>query len=256
MLAAAARAELAFCCYARKPSPEDGEVTGPGWLTVGLAALMLLIAACSAGRLTVGRVRGRVTEPDVDAVHVLMGVAMAGMFEPRLSPVPGAAWQLVFLAAAAWFAWRAIRARRQGGPGSPWCAHPAAHAVECAVMIYMLLPAGRGQGGTMPGMAGSAPAGNPALALVLALFMLGYILWITDRLAAMSRARAAAVDGGLPAGPPAAIPGPAGSGGVGVLTRAAVPARLSASVALAPRFAACSKIAMSIGMGYMLVTMI
>ena len=60
MLAAAAHAELAFCCYARKSSPEDAEVTGPAWVTVGFAALMLLITACSAGRLTMGRLSGRV----------------------------------------------------------------------------------------------------------------------------------------------------------------------------------------------------
>jgi thiosulfate dehydrogenase [quinone] large subunit len=35
----------------------------------------------------------------------------------------------------------------------------------------------------MPGMSGPAEAGNPALALVLALFMAGYILWTTDQLA-------------------------------------------------------------------------
>ena len=64
-------------------------------------------------------------------------------------------------------------------------------------MVYMLLPAGsrpsdRAPGMAMPGMSGGAAAGNPALTLVLALFMLGYILWTIDRLAALSPARAAA----------------------------------------------------------------
>jgi hypothetical protein len=86
-------------------------------------------------------------------------------------------------------------------------------------MIYMLLPAGHGT--AMAGMGGPGYAGNPAIALVLALFMLGYVLWTTDRLAVMSRARAVA------------------SGAV-----------------LAPRLAACYKIAMSVGMGYMLITML
>ena len=44
----------------------------------------------------------------------------------------------------------------------------------------------------MPGMSQGATAGNPALTLVLALFMLGYVLWATDRLASLSRARVAA----------------------------------------------------------------
>jgi hypothetical protein len=228
-------------------------VSGPAWLAAGFAALTLLIAAASACRLTVGRLQGRVAEPDVDAHHVLMGVAMAGMFEPRLSLAPAAAWRVVFAASAAWFAWRAIRGRiRRGGPGGPWC-DSAPHAVESAAMIYMLLSAGRGPGAAMAGMSGmSGPpsAGNPAIALVLALFMLGYLLWTTDRLTSMSRARAEA----------SGSPQPEAAGGpmrVGTLTlTASAPAALTARAQLAPRFAACCKIAMSIGMGYMLVTML
>jgi Domain of unknown function (DUF5134) len=153
-------------------------VNGPAWIAPGLAAVMLLIGAGCAARLAIWRLRGRGTEPDADALHVFMGVAMAGMLEPRLSPVPGPAWRAVFAAAAAWFAWQAIRARRRRPDG--WrCAHPAPHAVECAAMIYMLLPAhpaGPGPATAMPGMSEPAAAANPALALILALFMLGYIL--------------------------------------------------------------------------------
>jgi hypothetical protein len=231
-------------------------VSGPAWLPVGLAALTLLIAAASACRLTVGRLQGRVTEPDVDAHHVLMGVAMAGMFEPWLSLAPAVAWRFVFAASAAWFAWRAIRARRGGGSGGPWCAHPVPHAVECAAMIYMLLPASRSPGSAMPGMSGRASAGNPAIALVLALFMLGYLLWTTDRLASMSRGSTAV---SVAAGnrPPVATPASATSAGLGTLTvTAPAPTGLASRAELAPRLAACFKIAMSIGMGYMLISMI
>ena len=49
-------------------------------------------------------------------------------------------------------------------------------------MVYMLLPVGswpssRGPGMAMPGMSQGTTIGNPALILVLALFMLGYVLW-------------------------------------------------------------------------------
>ena len=91
-------------------------------------------------------------------------------------------------------------------------------------MLYMLLPArsaDRGAAMAMPGMSGTSAAGNPALALVLALFMVGYILWTTDHLAALSR-----------------VSGPSGG------------------QALAPRLAASYKIVMSIAMGYMLLTMV
>jgi hypothetical protein len=226
-------------------------MTGPWWLAAGFAALMLLIAAGSACRLSVGRLRGLGTEPDADAVHVVMGVAMAGMFEPRLNVAPAAAWRVVFAAAAAWFVWQAVRARRRAGPGGRWCAHPAPHAVECAAMIYMLVPAGRSPGTAMPGMSQSAMAGNPAIALVLALFMLGYLLWSTDRLASMSRSRPDAT-----VNPPPATTARPGSG-VGTLTlTSSAPTGLVATAQLAPRFAYCCKIAMSIGMGYMLITML
>jgi hypothetical protein len=174
------------------------------------------------------------------------------MFEPWLSLAPATAWRVVFAASAAWFVWRAIRGRvRRGGPGGPWCAHPVPHAVECAAMIYMLLPAGRGPQTAMAGMSGSGSAGNPAIALVLALFMLGFLLWSTDRLTSMSRARAEASRSPLPE----ATGLPAGDIGTLTLT-ASAPAALTARAQLAPRFAACCKIAMSIGMGCMLITML
>jgi hypothetical protein len=168
-------------------------------------------------------------------LHVLMGVAMAGMLEPWLTPIPVTAWRAVFAAAAAWFAWQAIRPGRRTGRAR--CAYPAAHAVECAAMVYMLLPigswpSGHGPGMAMPGMSQDTAIGNPALTLVLALFMLGYVLWATDRLAHLSR-----------------TPAPATAGGATYL-------RAGGSPALAPRFAASYKIAMAITMGYMLITML
>jgi hypothetical protein len=88
----------------------------------------------------------------------------------------------------------------------------------------------------MPGMSQGATPGNPALTLVFALVMLGYVLWAIDRLAWLSRTSAAAMARGS-----AAVPS-----SLGVV---AVPA-------LAPRLAACYKIVMAIAMGYMLVTML
>ena len=110
-------------------------MSGPAWLAGSFAVLMVVIAAYCACRLAVARLRGGDTELDTDGLHVLMGAAMAGMLEPRLTPVPGTAWRAVFAAAAAWFAWQAIRPG--GRAGRARCAHPAPHAVECAVMVYM-----------------------------------------------------------------------------------------------------------------------
>jgi hypothetical protein len=205
-------------------------MSGPAWLAGSFAILMIVVAGYCAARLAISRLRGRNTDRDADALHVLMGVAMAGMLEPRLTSVPVTAWRVVFAAAAAWFAWQAIRPGRQAGEARG--AHPAAHAVECAAMVYMLLPVGSWPSGhaprmAMPGMSQGTTIGNPALTLVLALFMLGYVLWATDRLAHLSRAPAAA-----------AYPQPA-----------AIPV-------LAPRLATSYKITMAITMGYMLIMML
>jgi hypothetical protein len=208
-------------------------MTGPTWLAPVLAAVMLLIAVGSITRLVLWWLRGRAAEPEADALHAAMGVAMAGMLEPEIRPVPATAWLAVFAAAGAWFAVRAIRARSQKHDPGSWrrhpgnwrCAHPAPHSVECAAMIYMLVPAsgsGHGQVTAMAGMTSAAPTANPALALLLALFMLGYIVWTADRLASQHRPRPMTEGGG----------------------------------ALAPRVAAWSRITMSLAMGYMLLTML
>jgi hypothetical protein len=237
-------------------------MSGPAWLAGGLAALMIAIAVYCAGRLAVSRLRGKDTEVATDGLHVMMGVAMAGMFEPRLTPIPGGPWRAVFAVAAAWFAWQAVRAGRRP---STRCAHPAAHAVECAAMVYMILPvgswpSGRGLGMTMPGMSPDTTTGNPALTLVLALFMLGYVLWAIDRLAVLSRAPAAATPRQAAAARPslAALTVPAAAGILGPPGPGptADPRRPPGRTALAPRLAACYKIAMAITMGYMLILML
>ncbi len=245
-------------------------MAGPSWLTGAFAAVMIAIALYSAGRLAASRLRRRETEFDADAVHVVMGVAMAGMLVPRLSPLPDSTWQAVFGTAAAWFAWQAIRTRRRTARAAWRCGHPVPHLVECVAMIYMLLPTagspppGRGAGMPMAGMGGSPGAAGtfPALAAVLALFMVGYVVWAADQLTAPAQRRAAVAartGTGYPAGPPAApgaltaasaqdaahAPGSPGAAGTG-----------PGGPILAPRLAACAKIAMSITMGYMLILML
>ena len=98
-------------------------MSAPAWLAGSFAVLMIMIAVFCAARLAVSRLRGRNTERDADSLHVLMGVAMAGMLEPRLTPVPVTAWRAVFAAAAAWFAWHATRPGRR--VKAACCAHPA-----------------------------------------------------------------------------------------------------------------------------------
>jgi hypothetical protein len=219
-------------------------MAGPSWLPIGFAAVMLITALYCAGRLGAACVWRRPTEVDADALHVLMGVAMAGMLLPRLSPLPNLAWQAMFAAAAAWFAARAALPLRGSTPASRWrSVHPVPHLVESAAMGYMLTalpgswPGWPARGMAMPGPAGGhvAPGGSLlALAVVLALFMVGYVLWTADQLTSLARAAAAAARAGLPAPADRAAP----------------------HRALAPGLAACTKIAMGVTMGYMLLAML
>ena len=236
-------------------------MAAPPWLAGAFAAIMILTAGYSAGRLAFSHLRGRVSELDVDALHTVMGMAMAGMLVSWLHLVPDSVWAAVFGIGAAWFGWHALRTRGPAAPRRPQCRYPVPHLVECAAMIYMLLPVHRpspgGPGMAMPGMSASAaPQSFPALAVILSLFMLGYIVWTTDRLTSRTAQpttttagpgnsrdhRSLATAGaGTSANDSASTPGAAGQAG---------------TPALAPRLAACTKIAMSLTMGYMLLLML
>jgi len=84
---------------------------GPSWLAGILAALMIATAAYCASRLVIARARRRADERDVDLVHTVMGVAMAGMLVSWLNPLPDRVWAVMFSAATGWFGWRAWRGR-------------------------------------------------------------------------------------------------------------------------------------------------
>jgi hypothetical protein len=227
----------------------------PSWLAGAFAAVMILTAAYSASRLALSRLRGRATEFDADALHAVMGAAMAGMLVPRLNVLPDSAWMAVFGIGAAWFGWHAVRARGAHTSGGSLGRFPVPHLIECVAMLYMLLPlhglrpAYGGAGMAMAGMGASAASASsfPVLAVVLALFMLGYIVWTTDRLAALVRARATPALGRTAAPPRGA------DGAVGTPADAGTQA---GGVVLAPALAACGKLAMSITMGYMLILML
>jgi Domain of unknown function (DUF5134) len=240
-------------------------MAGPSWLTGTFAAVMILTAAYSASRLAVSRLRRQATEFDADALHAVMGAAMAGMLVPRLNVLPDSVWVAVFSIAAAWFGWHALRTAGLGISGGSPCRFPVPHLIECVAMLYMLLPvhgprAAPGEAPmAMPGMGTSAgPAGFPALAAVLALFMLGYIVWTTDRLTVLARAPATAADqGGDRHRRPSAAAradAPAHDAGGAVSTPAA--GSRAGRPVLAPKLAVCGKLAMSITMGYMLILML
>lgn len=196
-------------------------IIGPPWLADVLAGAMLALAAGAAVRLAVSRPPRQMRGRDADLVHLVMGVAMAGMLTPSLTALPAAVWEGVFGAAAGWFAWRAVRGWR--GPARPDPHSHAAHALGSAAMVFMAaaMPVPQARGAAMPGMGGGpGRTAVPVLAFMLAVALLGYAV--------------------VTAGDLAAAPAPAGQRGR----------------VLAPRLAACSHLAMSLAMGYMLISML
>lgn len=198
------------------------------------------VATYCAGRLAVTRRWQRPTELDTDAGHVLMGVAMAGMLVARLRILPAATWEAVFAAGAAWFAWQLVKSRRRTAAASGRCLHPAPHLVECVAMLYMFFAATplTARAATpltaraaAAGMAGLAPSRFSVLALLMALFMVGYVVRVADR---------------LPLRTPALVAAPAPAGHVTTTARPY----------LAPRCAALCKIAMGLTMAYLLILML
>ena len=224
-------------------------MTGPGWLTGLLAAVMLTIAAYNVTRLVAAPGWGRAAELDADGTHVVMGVAMAGMLAPGLSFAPKPLWQAVFAAAGAWFGWQFLRTRR-GQAAGPWrCPHPLPHLIECAAMVFMFaLPAAAvtataatatgtaGMGGMGGALTGTAARFSP-LTLLLAVFMIGYVMWLGNNLSALA-------------------PATAGGTTTGITTTGTTTTGTARTGYLAPRCAACCKIAMGVTMGYMLVMML
>jgi cytochrome b561 len=236
---------------------------GPSWLAWIFAGLMIVVAAYCLTRLAASWRQHRPTDHRVDGIHVLMGVAMAGMLVPRLRVFWVGGWEVVFAISAAWFAWLAIREFRGqrtvgGRPG-----HHLQHMLACGAMLYMFLAAATvakaaADGSGMSGMAAGA-AHFPTLALVLALALFGYVVWNADRLSSLAPVAA----------PARAVPVPvlARSGAGGEASFAAADGEDAPStpepqapagrrVPLSPRLAVCCEIAMGVTMGYMLIMML
>ena len=260
-------------------------MAGPVWLTGIFAVLMLTVAVYCAGRLAVTRRWRRPTELDTDAGHVLMGAAMAGMLVARLRILPAATWEAVFAVGAAWFAWRLVKSRGRTAAASWRCLHPAPHLIECVAMLYMLFAAApltaraaapltaRAAAqliapaaapltarAAAAGMAGLAPSRFSVLALLMALFMVGYVVRVADRLPLRTPAHSAvpapalAMSPAIPA--PVVTPTPPNTFAPPVTLAPVAHVPATARPHLAPRCAALCKIAMGLTMAYMLVLML
>lgn len=176
----------------------------PGWILDSFAALMLAVAALSACRLVAARAWSRpATDADIDAAHVLMGVAMAGMLATGLRTLPDGGWVAVFAVVTGWFGWRVAVQARGAGLGARLTSHHLPHLVHGAAMIYMFAAvstvavasagasasaqasagAGMGVGGMSGGLgSGMGVLSVPAIGLAFVLIMAGWAVWDLDRI--------------------------------------------------------------------------
>ncbi len=266
----------------------------PDFILDFFAALMLLVAAVSAGRLALDRPwRRGVMDADIDGAHLLMGIAMAGMLVASLSTLPSGAWTAIFAVLTAWFAWCVYRESRSRGIRVLVDSHHAPHLVHSGAMVYMFAAittpaAGHGSGMAGMGGAGGMPAlAAPVLAFIFAIVLAGYSVVDLDRLSgpaphgsclpAAEVVLAGAVLAAAPAGGGTVRPGAASAatvrpeGGVATLpdqaagpdqpagVSAGTPGRTGGSVRdllLSQRTAAACRIAMGVTMAFMLIIMI
>ena len=165
----------------------------PSWILDIFAAIMLVVAAVSAGRLVAARPwqRGarRAALADIDVAHLLMAIAMAGTLVSGLRTLPGGAWEVVFGVMTAWFAYRVVLDAQVSGVRALAGGHCAPHLIHAGAMLYMFVavsaPAAHGSGGMGGmggGMSGMGTLELPFLAFLFALALVGYSIWDLDQL--------------------------------------------------------------------------
>jgi hypothetical protein len=161
----------------------------PVWIPDVFAAAMLAVAAVSAARIVVARPwRCGSIVIDADVAHLLMAIAMAGILAPRLSALPGTAWDVIFPVMIGWFAYLVLRDTWVNGIRALAGGHCAPHFVHSASMLYMFLAmpdsAGAGAVAGVPGSSGipTQTLSHPTFALAFAFILIAYAIWDLDQL--------------------------------------------------------------------------
>lgn len=217
-----------------------------GALAGVLAIAMVAVAAFCAGRLVLAVAWRRSTEHDVDVVHVVMGVSMAGMLTGWLTGAWTDVWMVAFSAATVWFGWGTVRQLSARSPSTPACTH-LPHFVASAAMLYMLFAMGSMTvGAGMKGMAAGATH-SPMLDAAVAALLVGDALIAAGR-ALLPSARQQS------ASPSPRVTVTVGAGPGADLAAGAPVARASGGMALSPRATPACLVVMSLAMAYMFLT--
>lgn len=214
-----------------------------GPLAYLLAVAMVGVTCFHASRLALAVLWRRPTEVDVDIVHTVMGVSMAGMLTGWLTGAWNDAWMVVFAASTLWFGLGSVRELSDAGPVRSAAGHHLPHFVASAVMLYMLV-AMRWMPMAGPNMSSMGHvSGGVLLPAILAVLVVGNAA-ITAWRTLLFAPRQAMVPEAVPSGVPA--PG-------GTSLQSDFPLERPIGL-LAPRGTPACLLVMSAAMGYMLIT--
>jgi hypothetical protein len=235
------------------------------WLGYGFALVMVAVSLYCGGRLVVARRWNRPSHYDVNVSHVMMGLAMAGMFVPRWNLLPDRIWIVAFGLLALWFL--ALSARfvfKHGLGGSDdghahLVSHDLTHLVMACIMLYMYWAATR-TGPSINGMAmGSATAAQPSylvLSFLFVMILFASAIWQLDAISTFSHRRLA-IATALGASAGSDGEGERGQGRTGALTGTGRSLAGAAQPSwMAPRLEMACHVCMCVAMGYMLVVML
>jgi len=222
----------------------------PHFLYYLFGLLMLAVAAYSILLLVVSAVSRRPAGVDVETSHVVMGVAMAGMFVDHWAFGPDVVWELVFGVLLVWFVARGIQSIQAFGLHLP---HTFVHGLMSFAMLTMYwFPMARTAGRSM-GMAMTAGTGggrvDPALPFAIALALCAsavFTLASPKKGAAVygTHVRPVEPDGAAPTAPDAYLAAaPSSAGGAD-------------AVIAAPRLVDATHVVMCVAMAFMLILML
>jgi hypothetical protein len=224
----------------------------PSWLYYLFAVAMLAVAAYGACLLTVSI---RLKDPvgrDIDIAHLLMGVAMSGMFETHWSFWPAGFWELAFFLLMVWFIFRSVQSIQRFGLHVP---HEGIHAAMSFAMLMMYwFPMGSSSTGMSMSMSSPSHAVlDPGIGLLLAFLFFGSAIFTLaspvkgiSHHGSHAQARKRAL---------IAVGADGTSSGDGTETFAHASTGLL-SVITSPELEDLSHVLMCIGMGFMLILML
>jgi hypothetical protein len=213
----------------------------PAGLYYFFGVLMLTVALYGLALLMIAAVERRTGGRDVELSHLVMGVAMAGMFVPGWSFGPNALWELAFAAFLVWFVVRTVQSVQAWGLHVP---HTAIHAVMSFAMLLMYwFPLGATSGAMVMSRTAASGRMDPGLAFLIAFVLFGSAIFT------IASPNKGATHFGTHCRPRVTVT--ANGGGVAAPTTTRV-----AGIIENPSLLDASHVVMSVGMGLMLILMI